>query len=1027
MLWAEDGDRPARSPSSALRSARPHPFALPADQLAAIHPGKPGLATLLLPSARSGPLDSPELIRMSARPARRAEPTLLAWSVPVVAVDPAELDDPVDEVRYGTSVVYLRALAEFAADLAGRGRVVPGVRTTESGTRAVWRPVLAGPDAVALHAMIAAMPPVVRSEQAGPPGMAALTGLDGQDPTGLVEDALDVLVDAAVRDRFGRADAPVRLVPGRSGAGVVDSWLAALTSGDGGFDAEPGEVAELRDALAPWDELDDEPAGPARATFRLTEEQPLDDPANPDPDAPDTVWRLEFLLRSVADPSLLVPADQVWREPGGLSRWIERPQEVLLAELARASVVYPELAGALRGARPSELVLDTEGAYRFLSGAAARLDQAGFGVLLPSWWGSTGRLGLAVSATSTPVDGVVTASGLNREALGRFDWRLAVGDEVLTEDEIAELVATKAPLVRLRGKWVAVDPERLRRGLEFLRTAPSGAATAGELLAIATNQADHETPLPITSLDVDGWLGELLSGTAERSVTAVDPPEDFRAALRPYQRRGLSWLAFLSSLGLGACLADDMGLGKTVQLLALEARERGLTKSATHPDEIPDSRAVTSADARLGDTHASLLVCPVSLVGNWVREAAKFAPSLRVYAHHGGSRAHGDELRERVAGADLVVTTYGTVTRDVDELGGYSWRRVVLDEAQLVKNSLSQAAKAVRRLRAEHRIALTGTPMENRLSELWSVMDFLNPGVLGTSEKFRHRYAVPVERHGDTEAAQRLRLITRPYLLRRLKTDKDIIQDLPEKIEIIQDYRLTSEQASLYRTVVDDMMEKIEGADGIERRGNVLAAMAKLKQVCNHPAQLLHDGSPIGRRSGKVIRLEEVLDEILAEGDKVLCFTQFTEFAEMLVPHLSARFDTEVLYLHGGTSRARRDEMVQRFQADGGPSIFLLSLKAGGTGLTLTAANHVIHLDRWWNPAVENQATDRAFRIGQRRNVQVRKFVCAGTLEERIDQMIESKKELAELVISDGEGWLTELSTRELRELFELGAEAVDD
>jgi SNF2 family DNA or RNA helicase len=524
--------------------------------------------------------------------------------------------------------------------------------------------------------------------------------------------------------------------------------------------------------------------------------------------------------------------------------------------------------------------------------------------------------------------------------------------------------------------------------------------------------------LPIVSAQVDGWLADLLSGAAERTLSPVDPPADFRAVLRPYQRRGLSWLSFLSALGLGACLADDMGLGKTVQLLALEARERDVLTVPTQDAENPDSSDVM---------RPTLLLCPMSLVGNWQREAAKFAPSLRVYAHHGLDRCRGDALAERLGHVDLVVTTYGTATRDIEELIGYEWHRVVLDEAQVIKNSLSITTKAVRRLRGGHRIALTGTPMENRLAELWSVMDFLNPGVLGTGDRFRQRYAIPVERHGDTEAAQRLRRVTRPYLLRRLKTDSDIIDDLPEKIEIVQDYRLTSEQASLYRTVVDDMMEKIESADGIERRGNVLAAMAKLKQVCNHPAQLLHDGSPIGRRSGKVIRLEEVLAEILAEGDKAICFTQFTEFAELLVPHLSARFDQEVLYLHGGTPKKRRDEMVERFQSANGPSIFLLSLKAGGTGLTLTAANHVLHLDRWWNPAVENQATDRAFRIGQRRNVQVRKFVCAGTLEERIHQMIERKKALADLVISDGEGWLTELSTGELRELFTLGEEAADD
>ena len=1041
LLWAEDGDRPARSASQALRSARPHPFALPAEQLAAIHPGKPGLATLLLPSRRQGPLDSPELTRAGQRVKPRAnsrsEPTLLAWSVPVVLVDPDELTDLADEVRYGASVSYLRALAEFAADLAARGRVLPTFRSgaPERGGYAVWRPVLAGPDAATMHAMVAAMPPVVRAEQAGPPGLAALTGPDGQDPTELVEDALAVLVDSAVRDRLGRASTPVHLVSPPRGdppkrLPLVERWLAALTAGDGNFSidtAEPAEVTALGGALTAWDSVGSEPTGPARLAFRLTETQPLDDPADPDPYVPDTVWRLEFLLGSVADPSLLVPAEQVWREPGGLRRWLEQPQELLLAELARASVVYPELVEVLREAQPSGVDLDLDGAYRFLAEAAGRLDQAGYRVLVPSWWlSSRRRLGLAVSASSTPVEGVVTAGGLTRDQLGRFEWRLAVGDDVLTEDEIAELVAAKAPLVRLRGKWVAVDPERLRRGLEFLRGSPTGAATAGELLALASGQNDQQTPLPITSARVDGWLGDLLSGAAEHTLRPVDPPGDFRATLRPYQQRGLSWLSFLSTLGLGACLGDDMGLGKTIQLLALEARERAeavepatrVTKSGDSGDQI----------GRLGEARPpSLLVCPVSLVGNWQREAATFAPSLRVYAHHGVDRCHGDELAERLAEADLVVTSYGTATRDIDELSGFEWRRVVLDEAQVVKNSLSNAAKAVRRLRAEHRVALTGTPMENRLAELWSVMDFLNPGVLGTSERFRHRYAIPVERHGDAEAAHRLRLVTRPYLLRRCKTDPDVIGDLPEKIEIIQDYRLTSEQASLYRTVVDDMMEKIEGADGIARRGNVLAAMTKLKQVCNHPAQLLHDGSPVDRRSGKVIRLEEVLGEILAEGDKALCFTQFTEFGEMLVPHLSARFDQEVLYLHGGTSKSKRDELVQRFQSEDGPSIFLLSLKAGGTGLTLTAANHVLHLDRWWNPAVENQATDRAFRIGQRRNVQVRKFVCAGTLEERIDQMIQQKRELAELVISDGEGWLTELSTAQLRELFALDAEAVDE
>jgi SNF2 family DNA or RNA helicase len=717
-------------------------------------------------------------------------------------------------------------------------------------------------------------------------------------------------------------------------------------------------------------------------------------------------WRLEFLLQSVADPSLLVPAEQTWTDDGSLARWLPRPQELLLGELGRASRVYPELAGGLRAARPSALDLDADGAYHFLDVAAPALDEAGFGVLLPSWWNRRRKLGLTMSA-HTRVDGVVEKPGrFGKDQLVDFRWQLAVGDDTLSEEEIAALAQTKAPLVRLRGQWVAVDRDQLRRGLEFLSRNDAGRATAGEILRLAAaHPEDSGTPLPVTGIQADGWVGELLDGSVMQSVHPVAVPGDFQATLRPYQERGLSWLAFLSSVGLGACLADDMGLGKTVQLLALEAAHR-----AEHPGEAP-----------------TLLLCPMSLVGNWQREAAKFTPGLRVYAHHGRERLREAELAGRLAQADLMVTTYATATRDIDELAGYEWRRVVLDEAQAIKNSLSQAARAVRRLRAGQRIALTGTPVENRLAELWSIMDFLNPGMLGTAELFRTRYAIPVERHGQAEAAERLRAVTRPYVLRRLKTDPAIITDLPEKIEIKQYCRLTTEQASLYQSVVDDMLEKIENSEGIERRGNVLAAMAKLKQVCNHPALLLHDRSPVGTRSGKIIRLEEILEEILAEGDRALCFTQFTEFAEMLLPHLSARFGTDIAYLHGGTTKKRRDEMVLRFQSEDGPPVFLLSLRAGGTGLNLTAANHVIHLDRWWNPAVENQATDRAFRIGQKRNVQVRKFICTGTLEEKIDEMIEEKKALAGLVISDGEGWLTELSTADLRDVFALSAEAVGE
>jgi SNF2 family DNA or RNA helicase len=514
-------------------------------------------------------------------------------------------------------------------------------------------------------------------------------------------------------------------------------------------------------------------------------------------------------------------------------------------------------------------------------------------------------------------------------------------------------------------------------------------------------------------VDADGWLGDLISGQADRRLEPMTTPAGFHGELRPYQERGLSWLSFLGGLGLGGVLADDMGLGKTIQLLSLIASE-----SPAAPGTGP-----------------TLLICPMSLVGNWQREAARFTPDLRVHVHHGADRLEGEALATALSDADLVLTTYGVATRDQAALAEVSWARVVCDEAQNIKNHATKQARAVRGLPAAARIALTGTPVENRLHELWSIMEFANPGLLGPAEKFRKRYAVPIERRDPQDpqgpaddAIQALRRITQPFVLRRLKTDKTIISDLPDKQEMKVFCNLTAEQASLYQATVTDMLSRIEEAtDDISRRGLVLATMAKLKQVCNHPAHLLGDGSRLPGRSGKLARLEEICDEIVAEGDKALCFTQYAEFGRMLQPHLAARLGCPVLFLHGGTPKKQRDAMVAQFGELDEPVLFLLSLKAGGTGLNLTAASHVIHVDRWWNPAVEDQATDRAFRIGQRRNVQVRKFVCVGTLEERIDAMIEDKKALAEQIVGTGESWLTELSAEDLRSVLTLTSDAVSE
>jgi SNF2 family DNA or RNA helicase len=467
--------------------------------------------------------------------------------------------------------------------------------------------------------------------------------------------------------------------------------------------------------------------------------------------------------------------------------------------------------------------------------------------------------------------------------------------------------------------------------------------------------------------------------------------------------RGYSWLAFLRRWGLGACLADDMGLGKTVQTLALVQRDWETNRRPT------------------------LLVCPTSVVGNWQKEAQRFTPELPVLVHHGLKRARGAAFEKEVGRHALVLSSYALLHRDQEALAKVNWAGVVLDEAQNVKNPETKQSRAARALKADYRVALTGTPVENHVGDLWSILEFLNPGLLGTQAEFRRRFFVPIQAQHDAEAAGLLKRLTGPFVLRRLKTDKSVIADLPDKLEMKVYCTLTREQASLYAAVVDEAAKTLDDAEGIQRKGLILGTLSKLKQVCNHPAHFLGDNSPLPGRSGKLERLAEMLDEVLQAGERALVFTQFTEMGTLIRRHLQELFGREVLFLHGAVPAKQRDRLVERFQAGDGPRVFLLSLKAGGTGLNLTAASHVFHFDRWWNPAVEDQATDRAFRIGQTRNVQVHKYVCAGTLEEKIDEMIARKQEVAARVVGSGEGWLTELSNDQLKDLFTLRREAVGD
>ncbi len=442
--------------------------------------------------------------------------------------------------------------------------------------------------------------------------------------------------------------------------------------------------------------------------------------------------------------------------------------------------------------------------------------------------------------------------------------------------------------------------------------------------------------------------------------------------------------------------------------------------------------ALLQHDWSAGNRRPVLLICPTSVIENWRKEAARFTPELPVLIHHGAARRKTQAFAGEIAGYALVVSSYALLHRDAELLRSVEWRGVVLDEAQNIKNPETKQAYAARALSGDYRVALTGTPVENHVGDLWSLMETLNPGLLGSQADFKRRYFVPIQIGGDEAAAARLKQLTGPFILRRLKTDRAIIEDLPDKLEMKVFCTLTREQASLYAAVLKDLDEPLEEAQGIQRKGLILATLTKLKQICNHPAQFLGDGSATSGRSGKLARLEEMLEEVLATGDRALIFSQFAEMGALLQRHLQRAFGREVLFLHGGVPRAHRDRMVEHFQsfsqsAADGPPIFILSLKAGGTGLNLTAASHVFHFDRWWNPAVENQATDRAFRIGQRKAVQVHKFLCAGTLEERIDALIESKQSIVARVVGTGEGWLTELSTGQLRELLALRAQALED
>jgi hypothetical protein len=999
------GDAPVRSHRASWTVQVPTRDGLPLPSPEALAAGA------LVESLAGGPFDA---TTCSAPDADGAGPVALsAWQVRGRAVPASQAvwllsllpasDEPLAQlVVLGADSRYWRSVAKLALELVARERFVPTLEI-RGGARARWRPVLIDPRDASRFALLArAMPPACRA-----------IGDAAQSAEAVLSRALGAAVDALVVDGLaGREPDPT--CGAVRAASAVDAWLSALAAGVSAVPEGAYDLGAYAERVAEWAA----PVGGVAAADGLRTCFQLEPP--PD-DAKITgeerVWTLRFLLQATDDPSLIVPAERVWEETGdalsAFSRRLERPQERFLADLGRAARLFPPLDTGLVGARPSTCRLTTGEAYQFLRQAVPLLEESGFGVLVPGWWTPRGarRLGIRVRLGSAPYqaahDGHATFS---ESSLVKFDWKLAIGDDELDARELKRLARLKMPLVKVRGQWVEIDATRVEDAIRFWEKRRRGRGVgAAEALRVALAPLAEAPGLPVVEVSAEGWLAELLARIGE-GVPAVAPfssPDGFVGVLREYQSRGAAWLTFLANHGLGGCLADDMGLGKTIQYIAFLLANR-----------LPEQHR-----------RPSLLICPTSVIGNWRRELRRFAPDVRVMTHHGPDRSLGKRLVEAVRGHDVVLSTYSLLDRDESSLRQVAWAGIVLDEAQNVKNPATRRARAVRTFSGGYRFAMTGTPVENRLSELWAIVDFLNPGYLGSRESFRRSFAVPIERWSDSERAAELRRLVQPFVLRRVKTDPNVIQDLPEKLESRVYCTLTREQATLYQAVVDEMLREIDASEGIERRGRVLAALLRLKQVCNHPASFLGDGDrrPLGGRSGKLARLEEMLEEVIEEGEAALVFTQFAEFGHRLREYLQVRLGRDVQFLHGGVPVRARDAMVTRFQRPDGPPVFLLSLKAGGTGLNLTRATHVFHFDRWWNPAVEDQATDRAFRIGQSRTVQVHKYVCAGTLEERIDALIESKQALAEQVVGAGESWLTELTSAELRDLLALRAEAVLD
>jgi SNF2 family DNA or RNA helicase len=1013
-LWAETLER---RPARRGRGVPVHPFSLPQDTWAALLEAlgaKPSafplrdasdVCTIHLPSTPDAPLPSPQLAKSWPEAVDEAQTTLRPWRV-----DCQRLDHPVrqlseihylslyraEDVQPGSDFLFWYWFTQGLKRLLARDQYLPTLIYHQpprpKGKRKLPPFELYGSWQWASDQYEQLIADAVDRM----PGACACAPEGLAEGEGLLRHCAEVLLDLIVRQT------PLPAVFAKR---LDTSPLTACVD----LQIRPWRIGEpATEAYRQWRQWRRRIIGAERDVastlgFRLVEP----------PDGGEEDWSLHFVAVPKDDPSQHLALSDYWsstkQERERMRRQLGQDFEThLLLNLGLAARMVPKLWAGLDTAEPRTVALDLDEAFDFLKESAWVLEDAGFKIIVPAWWTPQGRRRVKIRLRSSPsksASGATTGSGhVNLDNLIRYSYQLAIGDQVVSEEEWQRLVEAKSPLVQFRGQWVELDRDKMQEMLAFWREH------GGETPEMSIQELLQRTATDDAfEVDRDDALAAMLDRLHDRS--RLEPIADLpqlNASLRDYQKRGVAWLRFLEQLGLNGCLADDMGLGKTMQVIARLVQER-------------------EADDGLAPT---LLIAPTSVLGNWHKEIEKFAPHLKTLVHHGPGRERDEQAFRRLA-ADkaMVITSYALARLDQKLFSALDWHRVVLDEAQNIKNPKAAQTRAVLKLKAGRRLALTGTPVENRLTDLWSIFNFVNPGYLDTQTRFRKRFELPVQRDNDPVQTATLKRLVEPFILRRVKTDKAIIKDLPDKVEALQYCNLSKEQAALYESVVRDVERQLEEKDGIERQGLMLSTLMKLKQICNHPAQFLQDGSAFtAERSHKLERLEEMLEEVVAEGDSVLIFSQFTEVGSQLEKLLRQGPGYNTYYLHGGTSRGRREAMIEAFQdPQTEPSIFVLSLKAGGVGVTLTKANHVFHFDRWWNPAVEDQASDRAFRIGQEKNVFVHKFVTLGTLEERINDMIEEKKALAGAIVGNDESWLTRLDNDRFKELIRLNREAVMD